>query len=163
MRSTLAPLNQLLGKTTMKANTHDWLDDLSPERREEVEHITAEAGRRSDEHMRRVCSSFGYKHGYYWAMITWITATLFVTLVGIMGFALFAPTQDMSFQTKIGIMNVTLSVSLLIIPVLLFVFLKVRYALRALGILIVVIIIGQLLFHVLDPLINAAVITLLGG
>jgi hypothetical protein len=53
--------------------------------------------------------------------------------------------------------------SCLVIAALFFIFLKVRYALRVLGILILVIIIGQLLFRVLDPLINAAVITLLGG
>ncbi|MDT4851516.1 hypothetical protein FQZ97_856980 [compost metagenome] len=147
----------------MKATAHNWLDDLSPERREEVERTIAEAGRQSDEHMRRVCSSFGYKHGYYWAMITWITLTLFVSFLGIMGFALFAPTQEMSFQAKISIMNGILSFSCLIIPVLLFVFLKARYAIRVLGVLVVVIIIGQLLFHVLDPLINAAVISLLEG
>ncbi|MCY1548264.1 hypothetical protein D9M68_843630 [compost metagenome] len=69
----------------------------------------------------------------------------------------------MSFQAKISIMNGILSFSCLIIPVLLFVFLKARYAIRVLGVLVVVIIIGQLLFHVLDPLINAAVISLLEG
>jgi hypothetical protein len=147
----------------MKANAHNWLDDLSPERREEIERIAAEAGRQSDEHMRRVCSSFGYRHGCYWAMVTWIMATLFVAFVGVMGFALFAPTQDMSFQTKISVMIGIPSLSCLVIAALFFIFLKVRYALRVLGILILVIIIGQLLFRVLDPLINAVVITLLGG
>lgn len=147
----------------MKATTHDWLDDLSPERREEIKRLTAEAGRQSDAHMRRVCTAFGYRHGSYWAMITCITLTLFVTFVGVMGFALFAPTDEMTFSAKISIMGGILSFSCLIIPVLLFVFLKARYALRVLGVLVVVITIGQLLFRVLDPLINAAVISLLGG
>lgn len=145
----------------MKANTDNWLENLSPERREEIEQLAAEAGRQSDEHMQRVCSSFGYKHGSYWAMISWIMLTLFVAIASAMGFALFEPTQEMTFQAKINVLFGILSLSCLIIPLLLFVFLRARYAFRVLGVLIVMLIIGQLLFNMIDPLLHAAINALL--
>jgi hypothetical protein len=145
----------------MKSTGLDWLDTLSPERREEVNRLAAEAGRQSDEHMQRVCTSFGYRHGYYWTMITYIMLTLFASFLGVLAFGLFAPTQDMAFDAKIGIMSVILCSSCLIIPVLFFVFLKPRYAFRALGVLILVVAIWQLLFSIFDPMFNMAINALL--
>ena len=145
----------------MKANVDNWLENLSPERREEIERLAAEAGRQSDEHMQRVCSSFGYKHGSYWAMINWIMLTLFVAIASVMGFALFEPTQEMTFQAKINVLFGIVSIPCLIIPMLLFIFLKTRYAFRVFGVLIIVTIIGQLLFGMIDPLLHMAINALL--
>lgn len=145
----------------MKTNTNNWLNGLSPEQRKEIDRITAEAERQSDEYMQRVCSPFGYKHGNYWAMIAWSFTALFAAVAGVVGFALFAPTQEIAFQTKINILLGIATVPCLIIPILLFVFLKARYAFRVLGVLIVVVVIGQLLFGMIDPLLHFAVDALL--
>ena len=145
----------------MKTNANNWLNDLSPEQRTEIKRITEEAERQSDEHMQRVCSPFGYKHGNYWAMIAWSFTSLFAAVAGAIGFALFAPIQEIAFQSKINILLGIASVPCLIIPILLFVFLKARYALRVLGVMIVVVIIGQLLFGMIDPLLHLAVDALL--
>jgi len=145
----------------MKANVDNWLENLSPERREEIERIAVETGRQSDEHIQRVCSSFGYKHGNYWAMIAWIMLTLFVAIASTMGFALFEPTQEMTFQTKINVLFGIFSVSCLIITLLFFIYLKARYAFRVFGVLIIVLIVWQLLFGMIDPLLHAAINALL--
>jgi hypothetical protein len=137
----------------MKANTHDWLDDLSPERRENVERTIAEAGRQSDEHMQRVCSSFGYKHGGYWAMCMWIMATLIFSVFAVIGLALYVSSgHTMTFQEKLGVMGWMVYPPFVIVPVLIFIFMKLKYAVRVLGVMIVLLIIAQFTFHFLDGL-----------
>ena len=80
-----------------------------------------------------------------------------------MAFAVHPSTQGMTFTDKIVALGTILSLPLLVVPAVLFIFLKARYALRVLGFLMVLLLVGQLLMQTLDPVINEGFIKLLGG
>ncbi len=105
----------------------------------------------ADEDDRRMFTTFGYNRGRMPALFVWLFAPIVVAGLTIIGLAGFYP-ESISATSLLWWIIIP---PFALLPVTPFVFLKVRYAMRALGIIIAILVVMVLVFAMFNAIMRA--------
>lgn len=114
------------------------------DRPSEIEITAFSADIDEENHRRRYCSGFGYRHGGTWNMVIWMVVMIILAGCLVWGLAFAAPGSGTTLVAS-PLFWVAL-LPMLAVPIVPFLFLKLRYALLAIAIMtaIVVVVIFRL-------------------
>lgn len=131
-------------------------NDLPPETQDRIRMIGFRSEIEEEDERRRLCTTFGYNRGGLPIMVLWMMLTLFASGVAIVGLAIYAPSHNTYMSTS-SLPWLTIVPPLILIPLIPFLFLKLRYAVRATAIVLAIFLMVILAVGVGDKILGAVI------
>ena len=113
------------------------LNNLPPELDRKLQIIGFSEEVEAEDEKRRKCTTFGYNRGGLPIMVLWMALPFFASGLAIVGLAIYAPTSGTYMSTS-PLPWFAILPPFILAPVIPFLFLKLRYALRAFAFVLVV-------------------------
>lgn len=129
-------------------------DDLPKDVQHDLHAMVFRAEIEADEADRRMFTTFGYNRGKMPALFLWLYVPFVLSAFTIIGLVVFDVPHDASLVTSPLLWWVILP-PFALLPVTLFLFLKLRYVVRAIGIIITVAVVLTLMLALLHTIMGA--------